>query len=277
MDNKVTVIIPVGPNPAYKKWLPEAVESVLKQSVQVDELFILDDGANLSIPDCCRLIDEPGYAEDCYYKPFYNVPYFNCSGYTESMIRQRGGKGWWKVSGRHEDRELHLSYWRSPCRLGVAAIFNVGVALANNNLVFMLGSDDVLKPTCIEECAKAYEKHKIEGWYSVTVETPDGEKHSIPNHAAMVTKKLFEWFEQGNGYYGFPASAGVGGPDALLLSILLKHSPGAIIQVKKKTPLYWVREHEHQMTKQDAAFFHDEVISVRGKETNRFEPRKYDV
>src|SRR5262245_63733783 len=41
---------------------------------------------------------------------------------------------------------------RTPWRLGVAGAFNAGVALAKNDLVLMLGSDDRLHPAAIQAC-----------------------------------------------------------------------------------------------------------------------------
>lgn len=53
VDNaKVTVLIPVGPYAVYKKWLKECFDSVFVQTLQPDELLIIDDMA-----DCGSLVD----------------------------------------------------------------------------------------------------------------------------------------------------------------------------------------------------------------------------
>ena len=43
----VTVIITVGPDPCYKEYVKEAVQSVLDQTYKVYDLLIIDDQANL--------------------------------------------------------------------------------------------------------------------------------------------------------------------------------------------------------------------------------------
>lgn len=245
----VSVCIPVGPNPAYLEWLPEAVDSALNQTHLPNEIIIVDDKANLPTNYIHNLFGG-GLSAHSYgdYEDEYG---YWCDGMSDGVI---------------------IRVFKAPCRLGVATAFNMGVALSYNNLVFMMGSDDILKPECLSACVREYETQGIEGWYNVTIETQSGEQQWIPNHAAMVTQELFKWFEKGNGYYGFPPSSGCGGPDALLLSILMVHAPERIIQVQQGTPLYWVREHEHQMTRQDAAFFGTVMVSIRNKETERFNP-----
>lgn len=160
-----------------------------------------------------------------------------------------------------------IKCYKTLWNVGVADAFNFGIALADSELVFMLGSDDKMLPTCLEEVVKEYEKQKIEGWYNVTIITSSGEVMTLPNNTAAVHKNLWKWTG------GFPPSAGVGAPDALLLSILLRHAPHKILQVKEGTPLCWLREHEHQDTRRNAGFFHGEVISIRDKETTRFKPK----
>jgi glycosyltransferase involved in cell wall biosynthesis len=160
-----------------------------------------------------------------------------------------------------------IKYYKTLWNVGVADAFNFGIALSSAELVFMLGSDDKMMPTCLEEVVKEYEKQKVKGWYNVTIITSGGEVMTLPNNTAAVHKDLWQWTG------GFPPSAGVGAPDALLLSILLRHAPYKILQVKEGTPLCWLREHEHQDTRRNAGFFHGEVISIRDKETTRFKPK----
>ncbi|KKL87028.1 hypothetical protein LCGC14_1938860, partial [marine sediment metagenome] len=90
--------------------------------------------------------------------------------------------------------------WKTPWRLGDVGAFNCGVALARNDLVFMLSCDDTLEPTCLEECVTAYTKNQQrDGYYWVGTHYMDGQPdQALPFSAAMVTKGL--WRECG----GFP-------------------------------------------------------------------------
>ena len=112
--------------------------------------------------------------------------------------------------------------WESPWLLGVAHAFNFGVALAKNELVFMLGSDDWLEPQCIEACVKVYNKlpHPDKAFLFVGVRYTDDREDKeqfIPCNAAMVTKSL--WKQNG----GFPIESSSGAPDAALISIMMKN------------------------------------------------------
>jgi len=244
----ITVAIPVGPHPVYLKWLPECVESVINQEFSGNiEIFLLSDGADFSkLPD------------DLFWKgAIQNHPeeYTFFGKRSPSLLLNN----------------ILFSAWHSPWNLGVADMFNIGVALAEHNLVFMLGSDDKLMPTCLEECAKAWEENnKIDGWYNVTLKTAKGAIVTIFNNAAMVTKKL--WQELG----GFPPSAGIGACDALVLSIMLTYMPERIFQVKEGRPLYWMREHPYQDTTKNMAFFASSGVIeiIRKLETQRWKPKK---
>lgn len=234
----ITVVIPVGPQSVYKKYLPEALESLKYQTEPPDEILIIDDMADLNINDLWKQVNT-GIVDDILPALYYD------------------NRGKFSIG--------NLSYWKCPWLSGVAHAFNYGVALSRNECVFMLGSDDRMYPTCLEECWKEYEKQdKRDGWYNVTIVTEGGEHMSLPNNTCMVTKNL--WQKTG----GFPVQAALGGPDALLLSIMLVHFPGTIFQVKEGTPLCWLREHPEQATKRDAAFYHQTVIDVRGRETARW-------
>jgi len=232
----ITVVIPVGPQPAYKKWLPECIESVRNQTVDDIEILIIDDMAFLNIEDLCEWNEITGRLEiDSWGKRSYYV------------------------------NDIPISMWDSPWLLGVAHAFNFGVALADHECVFMIGSDDKMYPTCLESCLEEYEKqNKRDGWYNVTVDLSDGTAMNLPNNTCMVTKGL--WKMTG----GFPLQSTIGGPDALLLSIMLKHMPDRIFQVKEHTPLCWLRVHEHQETRRSAAFYNHEMGLIRNKETDRW-------
>ena len=137
--------------------------------------------------------------------------------------------------------------WRSPWRLGVAAAMNFGVALAENDLVFMLCADDTLHPECLERCLETYEEEP-EGardlsYYFVGVKYLDGreaDEQYLPCGAAMVTKQL--WRTCG----GFPPETASGAPDAALISTMMVHSgAGRIVGVSEhdRACLYNYRSH----------------------------------
>ncbi len=198
MDEKVTVVIPVGPFEANQTWLMEAIASVRNQTYPVDEILIIDDMAQV---DGVDVFDE-------------------------------------------------VNVWESPWRLGVASAFNFGVALAKNELVFMLGSDDWLEPQCIEACVKTYREVKDPGsiFFFVGVKYDDGREDDTqftPCGAAMVTKSL--WKQCG----GFPLEAASGASDAALVSIMIKNpGAGTYIGVNKSRPLYNYRVHDGTDTAQ---------------------------
>lgn len=137
--------------------------------------------------------------------------------------------------------------WRSPWSLGVPVAFNVGVGLAKNEHVLLMGSDDLLLPGCLDTCRKSIEDHKDPlGWYYLGVEYSDGRTQNVPCHASVITKTLWEFTG------GFPPESAVGACDTILISILLhNHSKawtGDFYQVSKK-PLYWWRQHPDQETR----------------------------
>ena len=241
MDRMISVVIPVGPHQIYRKWLPEAIHSVLVQDFQGEiEIVLIDDYAHVSqqeFYDLVKTVDSEAIVLE------------NNAFSTNRTIR------------------LYQTWWN----VGVADAFNFGVALSENELVFMLGSDDKLMPECLSECHKAWQKNgQRDAWYSVTIQYESGALQAIPCNAAMVTKNLWKWTG------GFPPSAGVGACDAIVLSILMKHAPDKIVKVKEGTPLCWLREHEHQDTKKNAWFYNPEIISIRNKETERFVPKKIE-
>lgn len=129
--------------------------------------------------------------------------------------------------------------WKAPWLLGVGAAFNMGVALAKTELVFMLGSDDTLDPKCLEQCAKTYEKNdRADAYYWTSLHYMDGEDQTLPCNAAMVTKGF--WRKTG----GFPPETGSGAPDAALISMLMTKMPGSLVGVSHGHPLYNYRRHQ---------------------------------
>lgn len=157
------------------------------------------------------------------------------------IIDDMAGLPWRKDCGQEN---THV--WRSPWLLGVAHAFNFGVALAENDLVFMLGGDDKLLPNCLEHCLMAWEENKRrDAYYAVGVQYSDGrENQFLACNAAMVTKGF--WRLTG----GFPPESSVGSPDAALISILLGNDLPQTVMVNGEKPLYWYRVHDKSDTAQ---------------------------
>lgn len=161
----------------------------------------------------------------------------------------------------------HLSYVATEWLLGCADAWNMGVSLACNEWCILMGSDDKLLPECLSTCREEINRrgHDPLGYYNLTCLLDSGEKVSAFNNAAMVSRSL--WKHTG----GFPPSAGVGAPDALLISIMMVHLPQHLLQLREGRPLYWVRSGEHQDTRKQAALFNWEAIQIRDKETARWQ------
>lgn len=115
-----------------------------------------------------------------------------------------------------------------PWRTGISHAFNYGVALADSECVFMLGSDDTLEPQCLEKCLEAYNKNtQLNAYYSVPIRYIDDLTiQTAPCNAAMVTKEF--WKQTG----GFPIETAIGIGDSTFLSICLRHN----------LPVRWVGE-----------------------------------
>lgn len=147
-----------------------------------------------------------------------------------------------------------IRIWRTPWLVGIPTAFNFGVALARNELVFMLGSDDWLEPQCIEACVKGYRgfDKRDETLFFVGVKYNDGREDSTqfaPCNAAMVTKSL--WKRCG----GFPIESASGACDASLISIMMKNpEAGGYIGVGNRKPLYNYRVHPGTDTAQRQAW-----------------------
>lgn len=217
----ISVVIPVGPNPVYKIYLEECLDTVLPQFNSVDELIVVDDMSYLD---------------------------------PHELLRDRNYPGM-------------FVYQANRWLLGCASCWNVGIGLARNEWCIMMGSDDMLVDGALDACRDIIANNPDPlGWYNFTCEDSEGEEYSWHNNAAMVSKSL--WSATG----GFPITAALGAPDALLISIMLVHFPEHLHKIKEGTPLYFVRVHPEQNGKQYAGAFPDEVVSVRNKETARWTP-----
>lgn len=217
----ISIIVPVGPQPAYLQYLGECLQSIREQMKEEDEIVIVDDMAHLS--------------------------------------SKREWFDRWKP--------MSEQYICNPWLLGPAASWNIGVARAKNEWCLLMGSDDKLLEGCLAACREVV-SHKPDplGFYNFTcISEADGQFDWF-NNAAMVSKAL--WRYTG----GFPLAAAVGAPDALLVSIMLRHCPDHLHQLKQGTPLYWVRNHPDQDTPRMAGLYNWEVIQIRDKETHRWKP-----
>lgn len=129
--------------------------------------------------------------------------------------------------------------WATPWRSGVAHAFNYGVALARNDLVIMLGSDDRLLPDCVRACWACWQQiGDPHGYYAMNIVYDDGHEQNDPCNAAMVHKAL--WNLSG----GFPIEAAVGACDTWLISkIWVSAGRSGTVYHTGDTPLYWYRDH----------------------------------
>lgn len=141
-----------------------------------------------------------------------------------------------------------MKLYRNPWLMGVAASFNVGVALAPTEHVLLLGSDDWLEPNAIELAQETIERNRIEQayfWYRIRYadDRPDPDQ-GLPCGAAVVTKKL--WRATG----GFAPELGVGASDAAMVSLLWVHPiAGTCVEIRDEgRPPYNVRTGPHQHT-----------------------------
>jgi len=224
----ISIIVPVGPNPKYRDYLPECLQSIVEQMEAGDEILIVDDWADLPA------------------ETFAAVPV---------------------------PEGAFLNYVRTEWRMGCADAWNMGVGLALNENCILMGSDDKLLLNCLSSCRSAIDAADYDplGYYNLTCMIATGETVAAFNNAAMVSKKL--WYHLG----GFPPSAGLGAPDALIVSIMMIHMPEHLRQLREGQLLYWCRVHDAQDTLQQGAFFNWEVINVRDKETARWKPSGKDV
>ena len=206
----ITVAIPVGPFSTDQQWLDECLASVHEQTCEADEILLIDDMAGLKLDSSAFSLEDGSYLVD------------------DTRVRLGGCR-----------------IWRSPWRLGVAHAFNFGVALAKNDLVFMLGADDTLHPECLERCLATYEEQpeniRDYAYYFVGVHYLDGREDNeqfLACNAAMVTKEL--WRISG----GFAVESASGAPDSALISAMMVHpEAGWFAGVGEGMCLYNYRPH----------------------------------
>lgn len=211
----VSVAIPIGPYAVYKKWLAECLASVQAQTLLPSEVLLIDDMANVMLEDLGNFADELYWG----------------SVHPEIGVLRREEKNIGRV-------------WRAPWRLGDLTAFNCCVGLAQNDLVFLLSCDDMLRPKCLEYCVAEWERNdRKDAFYYVGAhymgdEWPD---QNLAFGNAMVTKGL--WRLTG----GLPIEAASGAGDQAHISILMANFPDRIIRVSEEV-LYDYRVHGETVT-----------------------------
>lgn len=213
MTVPITVVIPVGPRASDCQWLEACLDSVdSEQSVKPAHILFVDD---------MHTVMAGGTGHDC----FMALPW-----------------------GHDLVSVVPYSVHRNPWNLGVAASFNVGVALAPTEHVLLLGSDDWLEPDAIERAQAAIEARRIEQayyWFHVRYSDDRPERDQAqPCGAAVVTKAL--WRATG----GFPVESAVGRSDVMLVGLLLGHPEiGSLVEITDAgRPSYNVRIGDWQHT-----------------------------
>jgi glycosyltransferase involved in cell wall biosynthesis len=148
--------------------------------------------------------------------------------------------------GSHPTCKITAAVVYNHWNLGVAASFNVGVAVAPTEHVALLGADDRLEPDALECAQRAIERHPYEqAYFYFTVRYSDGRPdQTVPCGAAVVTKAL--WRATG----GFPVESAVGRSDVMLTGLLMKRPDiGTLVPILDNgTPCYWYRSHENSHT-----------------------------
>jgi hypothetical protein len=245
MESNVTVIIPVGPQKEYLQYLPEAIESILVQTVLPTEILLLADGVDISLDFLKGIVVKYSHAIEMFKDHFTLCPI-------------------------DRNKMIMIKRWKSPWNIGFSPIFNCGVGLALYDNIVYLASDDKLMPTCIEDCVNTWNEYdQKDAWYACTYQLENGDTYTIPNNAGMITKNLWKWTK------GFPPAA-FAGPDALLLSCLIAHALDRIIKVEEGKPNYWIREHPYQETKRQFGYYAASGVMeiIRDMETRRFSPNE---
>lgn len=226
----IDIVLPVGPFPNDKKWLPEALYSIRRQTLKPGKVIVINDVAR---------------------------------DLTDSFISKYLGN------------DIKLQHHFNLVRLGCADSWNIGIELSNG-LAFMMGADDWLEPTCLEECYAEYRRVGDDrGYYFVSIRycESDGsltdELQDLACNAAMVSKGL--WRHLG----GFPPLAGLGAPDGLIVSVLMGRGSeaGNLRPVKRGVPLYNVRRHAGQETGRTGAY-QPAIVEVRNIYTRDWQPAR---
>ena len=215
----ISIVIPVGPYPVYKKYFQACLDSLKEQTVPFSEVMLVDDMADLEK---------------------------------------------WTLDYGDLPVRIHKNPWLAGCSMSL----NFGVALAKNELIMLLGSDDYAQPWLCADLTKAWELHKdLLGFYHCDVEynIPVGETQGCACGAAMVTKKL--WERSG----GFPPEASCGASDSIFISRMLVHKKaGNMWRVESERPPVYYRRHDESLTAK-AGPWQGVIFATRNILTERWE------
>lgn len=266
MGPEITVAIPVGPVPGNRTWLSECLESVAVQTYPATEVLLIDDMAGLTAEVFKDLMRQGNVVVSS-----RSERETLSDGCVYHLVRKT-------TTGKNNGR-LNVPVariWQTPWNVGVATAFNFGVALAMNDLVIMLGSDDTLTPDCLEECARCYTAQprdkRDRTYYWMGLHYMGTEKNQfLPCNAAMVPKQL--WNDCG----GFPVETAVGAPDAALISVMMTHpEAGRLIGVAvDRKPLYNYRSHPDTDTARRKDWY-DIMMATRNLLTKNWTPPRWD-
>ena len=154
----VTVVIPVGPEPSHRKWLDEAVQSVIDQAGKDDRVLLMFDGR----------VDRKN--------PVRHDP-FGQKVHAEIIPWRVGVTAAFNIA------------------VGFDAV--IWDWSNGSDLVIMLGSDDLLLPGALDACVQTWEEaDRADAYYWMSIEYSDDRKDKIqalPCNAAMVTRAFWRW------------------------------------------------------------------------------------
>ena len=245
MEPKISVTIPIGPKPSHKQWLKECIDSVMSQTVLPAELILIDDKANINLRDYfgANIVTYPVHLDAT-----VSHDYIIYEDFTF-------------------DNGVIVSKFNNPWLGGVVVGFNFGVMLAKTEWVLQLGSDDTLAPQAIQKAVEEINSVGDDmGMYNFYCKVSDGQLTHWPNHANVMSKKLFQYV---GGYHPMTST---GGMDAAFNSILLKHMPEHIHMIGDGTPYYFVKDHAGNYTKESASRYGTFMDLLRNDLTRDWTP-----
>ena len=149
--------------------------------------------------------------------------------------------------------------WRCPWVVGPACAQNFAVALARNEHVLLMGSDDRIQPWCLADAAAEIRRQPDPiGYYYLDVEYSDGTCQNLPCGGAVVSKTL--WRNCG----GYHHRSAIGSNDSMLISVFLVHrDAGHLIHVPSKRPPIWHRDHPYSESARGWPELQGAVFTVR--------------
>ncbi len=243
LEPKISICVPVGPKLSHKKWLKECIDSVMNQTALPTELILVDDKANINLRDYFgeNIVTYPVHLDAT-----VNHDYIIYEDFTF-------------------DNGVIVSKFNNPWLLGVVSAFNLGVSLAKSEWVLQLGSDDALDPHAVEYGIETINKiGDPYGLYNFSCMTDEGVV-SWYNHANIVSRSL--WNKVG----GLHPLTVTGGMDAALISVMMVNLPLHLHKIKEGVPLYKVRTHESNYTKESASKYGTFMVQLRNDLTAEWE------